>query len=233
MATFLELCQSVGKDSGLISRQNIPATVDSAQGKWGDIVDFTAQAYKRVQAGRSDWEFLRAEYSGSTVAGQSSYTPAQLGISSRFRFFLPDVLADGIQPHRLYDPAIGEADSQNLYQISPECWSMVYGRGSQVQTRPTEYALAAGKLYLGAIPDKVYTVKGAYMKAAQVLAEDDDEPELPEHFHDIIKWRAMMMVAGKDGAFVDRMVAQAEYTGLYRLLAAEQTRPMNMGGPIA
>jgi hypothetical protein len=132
-----------------------------------------------------------------------------------------------------YDPAIGAADDQNLLQISPECWSMIYGRGSQVPDRPTEYALSQGKLLLGAAPDKAYTFAGQYWKAPQTLALDTDAPDLPEQFHDLVKWRAVIKVSGKDGAFTDRLVAQAEFSAMYRQMVNDQTRPLEMGDSLA
>jgi hypothetical protein len=233
MATFLSLCQDVGTDSGLISYQNRPATVVGALGKWADIVSFTAQAWRGIQRARQEWEFMRGDFSHALVIGQSSYLPADLGISSRFARFANDVLVDGLFPMRCFDPALGEADNQNLRQISPECWSMIYGRGAQTNQRPTDYALANSKLYVGAPPDKAYTVKGAYWKAPQTLALDADVPDLPEQFHEIIKWRAIIKVSGKDGAFTDRSVAQAEYSPLFRQLVKEQTRRVVLGGTLA
>jgi hypothetical protein len=233
VATFLSLAQDVGTDSGLISHQNKPATVDGALGKWADSVRFTAKAWETIQRSRQDWEYLRADFSALLTAGKASYTGAELGVTSRFARFAQDIAADFIQPMRLYDPVTGLGDSQNLHQISPECWSMIYGRGEQQNNRPTEYALANNKIYLGAIPDKAYRLDGSYWKAPQVLSLDTDVPDLPEHFHDAIKWRAIMMVAGKGGAFTDRIVAQAEYSQMYRQIVLEQTRPTGMGAALA
>lgn len=231
MATFLSICQDVGTDSGLISFQNKPQTVVGAVGKWAEIVSFTAQAWRDIQRGRQDWEYLRAEFSHALTIAKADYTPAELGIATRFARFAVDQPADGFRPMRLYETS--EADSLDLFQISPEVWSQVYGRGSQQPNRPTEYALAGGKLYLGAIPDKAYTMKGRYWKAPQILALDADVPDLPEHFHDVIKWRGIMKVSGKDTAFTDRAVAQAEFSSGYRQLVKEQTRPVSMGAPLA
>lgn len=231
--TFLELCQAAAADSGLISSQNLPQTTANAVGKWGDIVRFTAQAWNIIQRSRRDWEFMRADFTHALTIGKSNYTPAELGITTRFARFASDVEADGLLPFHCYDPAIGVADDQCLRQISPEVWSQVYGRGTQDNNRPTDYALAGGKLYVGQFPDKAYTLLGSYWLAPQTLSLDSDVPALPDHYHDVIKWRAIMMVSGKDLAVADRTVAQAEYGQMFRQLVAEQTRPVNMGAPLA
>jgi hypothetical protein len=229
--TFLELCAAAGLDSGLISSQNTIVAVAGQSGRKLKVVNFVVQAWKAIQNGRIDWAWMRASYNQALTIGQTSYTPAQLGIATRFRFFLPD--AAGFQPHTLYDPAIGVSDEQPLCQITPEAWYTIYDRGAQTGTRPMHYALDAGKLLLGPKPDKAYMLRGRYMKSAQVLALDGDVPECPDHLHEVIKWRAIMMLHGQDAAFADRSVAQAEYSRMYRLLCNEQTAPVQMSDSLA
>jgi hypothetical protein len=229
--TFLELCAATAVDSGLISTQNTIVATGAQVGRKLKVVNFVVQAWKTIQNGRTDWVWMRGSYNHALIIGQSSYTPAQLGIAARFRSFMP---ASGrYQPHTLYDPAIGVADEMPLTQISPEDWYAMFGRGAQTNSRPCYYALEAGNMLLGPIPDKAYVLRGRYMKAAQVLTIDADVPELPDHLHDVIKWRAIMMLHGQDGAFADRTVAQAEYSRLYRILCNEQTAPVQMGDALA
>jgi hypothetical protein len=70
------------------------------------------------------------------------------------------------------------------------------------------------------------------MKSAQALVNDADVPELPADFHDVIKWRAISMLDGQDGAFRRPRVAQAEYSRLYRLLATSR-RAGRLGDALA
>jgi hypothetical protein len=62
---------------------------------------------------------MRGEFSQALTIGKADYLPAELGIASRFARFANDIPASGYRPMRCYDPAIGEADDQNLLQISP------------------------------------------------------------------------------------------------------------------
>lgn len=231
--TFLELCRAAGLDSGLISSQNLMTSTAGQVGRQLKIVNFVDQAWKLIQGGRNDWVWMRAPFNGNLVIGQGSYTPAQVGIATRFRAFIPDRQAEGFQPHTIYDPAIGNSDETALCQISPVNWHMMYDRGAQTNTRPVYYAIENGKFLVGPLPDKAYVIRGRYVKSAQDLAADGDVPELPADFHDIIKWRAILMLHGQDGAFVDRTVAQAEFSRLYRLLSNEQTEPVCMGDALA
>jgi hypothetical protein len=229
--TFLELCQKAGTDSGLISYQNVPTTVVGATGRWASIVSFVAQAWNDIQRSRGDWEFMRANISHALVVGQRAYVPSDLGIPNSFSRFAGD--AAGYQPWHLYDPAIGVADDQNLTQIPTDEHEMTYGRGAQTLSRPTKYAIANGQLYVGPLPDKAYTLVGLFWQAPHPLIDDADEPVLPEHFHDLIVWKAIMKISGKDGAFADRLVAQGEYSTMFRQLVSEQTRPIELGDSLA
>lgn len=235
--TFLELCNATALDSGLISSQNLMTDVTSASafytGRYRNIIDAVIAAWKTIQAGRPDWAWMQGTYTNPLVIGQSSYTPAQLGIAARFRSFLPDRDAECFRPHTLYDGAIGRSDETELCQITPMLWRRMYDRGVQTNSRPIYYALEAGKLLLGPLPDKTYTLRGLYMKSPQILANNADLPELPDTFHEVIKWRAILDLHGRDGAFADRSVAQAEYSRLYRLLANEQTAPLSLGNALA
>lgn len=231
--TFLELCQQVGLVSGLISTQNQMTTTVGQVGRQLKIVTFTAMAYRRLQTSRTDWEWLRGTFSHALVIGQADYTPAELGIATRFKAFCVDVPVDGYRPMRLYNAGLGVADSQDLYQISPELYDQVYGRGVQTAQRPTEYALAQGKLFVAVKPDAAYTLDGCYWKAPQILAADGDVPELPAHFHDIITWGAIKLISGQEGAFADRAVALGDYSSMYRQLVTEQTRRISLGRPLA
>lgn len=228
--TFLELCRATALKSGLISSQNLMTTTVSQVGRQLKIVTAVIDAWNTIQTGRTDWAWMRSTFSHALTIGQSSYTPAQLGIATRFRAFVRET--DDFRPLSLYDPAKGQADESEICQVTPAAWHTTYDRGVQTNSRPIHYAFEAGKLLLGPLPDKAYTLRGWYMKSAQVLANDTDVPECPDFFHDGIKWRAIMDLHGQDTAFADRAVAQSEYSRLYRLLANEQTDAVVVGGSL-
>jgi hypothetical protein len=155
-----------------------------------------------------------------------------LGIANRFSRFAGDARS-GYQPMHCYDPAIGVADDAASPRSAPRCWSMIYGRGAQTLTRPTEVCARQRQALRRPLPDKAYTLAASYWQGAADLIADADEPDLPEHFHDLIVWKAIMKISGKDGAFADRLVAQGEYSTMYRQLVAEQTRPITLADSLA
>lgn len=229
---YLELVNAAARDGGLVSKQNRATTLVDASGITEKLAAFVEQAWRLIQLQRNDWEFRRGDFSHALVIGQAGYTPLELGITRCSRF-ASDINIEGFTPHSIYDAAIGAADTCPLYQISPEVWESAYGRGVQTQQRPTDYSLRRGVFCVGPHPDKAYIVQGQYWKGAQSLSLDADEPELPEDFHDVIKWKALMLYSGQDGALNDRELARMEYAALMGRLVSEQTRSVDMGPPIA
>ena len=58
--TFLELCQRVDEESGTVAGGQ-PTTVTGQSGRLKTIVQWTAEAYQRIQTMRSTWLWLETE----------------------------------------------------------------------------------------------------------------------------------------------------------------------------
>lgn len=75
-------------------------------------------------------------------------------------------------------------------------------------TPPTPTGTAVGG-------DPAYDLSGLYRAGVQQLHEDHDEPDgLPEEYHDIVKWRAVMIVNELDEAGVSWQAAASNYRDL-------------------
>ncbi len=189
MSTFLEICQKVARESGAISGVN-PKTVTDQSGVSLDIVSWVADSWKEVQNARNAWQFMRKEFSVNTIADTARYK----GLGWNIDDFGAWITEAGVVT--LYDPAIGVSDEGQINCIPWDLWRARYGRGSQNLNRPVEYTISpAGEFCLGPSPDAVYTVRGEYRRAPQILVENDDTPICPERFHDVIVWDAIMKVA--------------------------------------
>ena len=138
----------------------------------------------------------------------------------------------GYKPHTIYLKATGVSDEGALREISWQRWRTSYGRGSQTNNYPAEYAISpAGEFSLGPIPDDIYTVQGEYRQSAVVLAADGDIPGAPAAFHGIIVWRALMMLAEFDEAVEQRAAAVIKYAALLEDLQRDQLPVISLGGP--
>lgn len=233
MSTFLQLAQDVARESGTISGTN-PTAVASQTGRLLKIVEWVAQAWTEIQNLHADWRWMQKTFSGDTSSGTGQYTPASWSVTD-LRDWLRDDRVTGYQPHTIYLTADGVADEGALLEITWQQWRTKYGRGSQTNNYPAEYAISpAGEFSLGPIPDDIYTVQGEYRQAAVVLAVDGDIPGAPAAFHGIIVWRALMLLAEFDEAVDQRTAAAIKYNALLEDLQRNQLPIVSLGGlPIA
>ena len=233
MSSFLELAQDVARESGTVSGTN-PTAVASQTGRLLKIVEWTAQAYVMIQNLHADWRWMQKTFSGNTTASAGQYTPASWSVTD-LRDWLRDDRETGYQPHTIYLTATGVSDEGALREISWQQWRTRYGRGSQTNNYPAEYAISpAGEFSLGPIPDDDYTVQGEYRQAAVVLAVDADTPAMPSAFHDIIVWQAIMLLAEFDEAVEQRAAAILKYNALLEDLQRDQLPVVSLGGlPVA
>jgi len=223
MSTFLELCQDVARESGTISGTQ-PTTVASQTGRLAKIVDWTIDAWRRIQNDRNAWKWMRTEFSGSITSGTARYTAASFSLSRHARW-LTD--ANNLT---IYKTATGVSDESALTVISWDTWRQTYGRGSQTNNRPVSYAVSpSGELCFGPIPDDSYTINGEYYKSPQILADNTDEPECPARFHQIIVQRALVSLAEHDEALVTAAAAQKNYNEIMLDLESDQLPTIALG----
>src|SRR4051812_25396411 len=109
MATFLELCEDLARESG--GPAYAPSTVLAQTGRKAQIVEWIRGAWRMVQNSKSNWAFLRAEFSKSLTIGQTTYTATGWAIT-RFGEWVGDY--GKYRPTKVYDPAIGLADESAL-----------------------------------------------------------------------------------------------------------------------
>lgn len=233
MSTFLQLAQDVARESGTVSGTN-PTAVASQTGRLLKIVEWTAQAYVLVQNLHADWRWMQKTFSDTATSGSAQYTAASWSITD-LRDWLRDDRQTDYQPHTIYLTATGVADERPLREISWQQWRVTYGRGSQTNNYPIEYAISpAGEFSLGPTPDDTYTINGEYRQSAVVLAADGDTPAMPSAFHDIIVWQAIILLADFDEAADQRAAATIKYNSLLESLQRNQLPIVSLGGlPIA
>lgn len=225
MSTFLQIVQAVGRDSGTTSTAAPLATVVGATGRWLKIVQFVIQAWLDIQNARTDWQWMIRETEKALADGTRRYTAAGWSIT-RFSAWVQDQDSDDLtyRPFSIRDPDLGLADESALYQIDYRVWRDRYGRGDQSQEqRPTCYAISpAREVCVGPVPDQEYTLRFEYRLAPQILAADADTPELPAEFHDVIKWKAQLLLAEHDERPGGIATARNSYSTAYLRLVNAQ-----------
>lgn len=196
--TFLELVQMVARESGTVPGTQPPTLGGELPARLDKMKHWVNLAWQMIQNHKLGWNWMRGEFVAETAPGVAKYSGVSLGIS-RFRKF---VTISGSM--RIHDPENGIDDESFLIGLDYWRYRRIYGIREQSLARPTYFSVseADGSLCLGPVPDKYYVLNGEYHKSPQSLVNDDDIPELPEHFHPIIAWQALMLLAGHDeGAF--------------------------------
>ncbi|CAO3403509.1 phage adaptor protein [Azospirillum palustre] len=228
MATFLQLCQSVARDSGTVSGAQ-PVSVSGQSGRLAKIVQFTAEAWTDIQNARSAWLWMRSEFEVMTIAGTAEYTAAAWNLTDLAEWIVDDGSVT------LYDQAIGPADEHQIEPISWDRYRRLYGRGEQVAQRPIVFSVKPnGAFLLGPAPDGAYVVRGEYRTLPQVLTVNADTPAMPARFHDAIKWRALQLLAEHDEAPTAMATAATNYRRMLGDLERDQLPQIIIaGGPLA
>lgn len=175
---FLQLCQRLRQEVG--GSGDGPPTVLNQKGENRLYVEWISQAWQEIQNYRMDWRFHWAELNQSITMGNSIVSlPADL------RTLNSDTLH--IQGHSVQ--VIRWEQMQRLR------------RQALSTNRPTACSMAPnGQLYLNTIADADYTLLGEYFAIPQVLTENGDIPLMPERFHMLIVYKAMMLYAGYENA---------------------------------
>lgn len=236
--TLLQLFQAFHREAK--QPGSAPTTVVGATGRNADIVQWLIEAYNDIQRdvdGR--WKWLRRAFYVDTVADTQSYeygdctdTVAAAAIA-RFRSW--DL--DEEDPPYIYLSSAGAVTERELAIYDWIDFRSQYVRGVQTSAAPGAISVDhTDKLYLGSPPDAVYRLSGYYWRGNQTLADDGDEPEMPDDFHMMIVYRAMVKYAYNIIAQEILARATADGTGLYDALVQNQwygRQRLRLPGPIA
>lgn len=231
MSTFLQLCALLATRSGAVGAA--PAAVTGQIGRQAKCVDWIMNAWTLIQNDSPDWNWMQSEVPAVALTiDDMSYSGSDLGIATRFAEFKGDRPGRfTYRPWTLYDNSIGQPDETPLREIPFDLWRTIYDRGTHDAQRPLEYALAPDRsIRFGPKPDKAYRVRGEYRKTPQVLAANGDTPELPDRFHDIIVWRAIMLIAGHDESDPAYNQASAKYAEMMLNLQRDCLPRIDLGG---
>ncbi len=242
MPNFLTLCNAVWSDSATASGTTPLDTVLNQTGRPGKIVEITARAYLLIQNHHRDWRWMTGEFVGATVAATQRYTGTSfldadsMAAITRFREFITTGDSRDMNM-QIYDPSIGLADKGRLTFMEWPLFRQERINSTHTSSKPTHFSIDnQGRLCLSPIPDKVYNLLGIYRKSAQTLADDGDEPEMPEDFQiPVIVPTAVQLLELMDEA----PISQQQLRNIlgknksYSELRQVQLPTVRFGGPLA
>jgi hypothetical protein len=208
---FLQLCQRLRQEAG--GSGDGPPSVLNQQGENRLYVTWINQAWQEIQNYRTDWGFHWAELSQPITQGNSTVLlPADLRT---------------LRGESLH------IDGQQVEVVSWERMQRMR-RQALASGRPSICAQAPnGQLYLDRETDADYTLSGDYYTTPQSLTDNGDVPLLPDHYHPLIVYKAMMLYAGYENAPEVFTAGQLHYQQMLADLEQDQLPAMAMPGAIA
>lgn len=226
---FLELVNRTRVECG-VSGPAL-ATVQNLSGEAARIANWVNAAWVDVQTTKEDWQWMRTGFEFNTTAQQQIYTPTQAGVGSTFANWKRDSFRCSSVGQNYGDEQLLNymeyTTFRNLYQ---------YANMRTTYSRPVVVTIAPGSdksLGFGAIPDQAYVISGEYYKKPTELSADIDEPSLPNRFHMMIVYRAMMFYAGYEAAPEVYSRGETEFKRLMNRLDIDQLPTTVSGPPLA
>ena len=214
---FIELCQKAQKYSGV--QGSITSTVNVQSGSQEAlIIDAVRNAWIDIQNYRSDFKFLRDEVLLQLVQGTTEYSVEDvLGINPDFSEWKVDRFIYDYSP---------------LEYVKYDNWVLVEdtteGEPQRFTVRPSDKALFFNSV------DGTYALTLQYYRDVQELTANTDTPILPNRFHYLIVYGAVMDIATSTGDLLNYQRFALKYSqALGQLMRAETPKKKIYLNPIA
>ena len=180
--TFLELVVSLRRECSVAGAG--PVTINDPRAEYQRLIKWINEANKEIQGKYINWRFLWNQDSFITEADQQLYLPGE-HLPQRVNVYRRGFFRiDGDHP-RIVDYFDLE---------SPFYTEKVYGQPTSLIIMPDN------AITVWPIPDNGYSVSFEYYMQPQQLDEGDDIPLIPEPWHKLIIYRAMMMYGDYENA---------------------------------
>jgi hypothetical protein len=248
--TFLELVQQLGSETGteLVSKiTSVEVPPAAAYGETTEhrsrLVRWAQRAWLDIQQDQTQWDFMVKRTMIHLAKGQlvydlkfltDSYNSAA-GVDYPYEALVPFVASNDVRYVWVVDSKQGFPVTRNLcYYVPPERFYGYLDRSSDRNKGiPGRYSLTRdGCLeFDSAPPHDELRLEYQYRAMPQKLLVDADVPRgLPEKFHDLIIYRAMVHYAGFDESAAQLQRAAKLYRDLMNKLRLEQLREYSMAG---
>lgn len=226
MATFLQLVRDAAWESGTVPDALAIGTLGGLTGRSRRFAGWVRDAWLDIQRRRTDWRWMRRSFTGALVPGLVEHDAAALGAARFARWRLRDdfgrslATLDADAPRQATTVAVvGLERLHEAVRLRPET-----GRPRMVAVTHQD------RLLFHPAPDRAYALTGWYDRAPQTLAQDGDVPEMPERFHDLIRWQALVLMGTFDEAVPQLGEWQARVRAMMFELERDQLPPVEVAG---
>lgn len=203
--TYLELCQLLVRECGISGADNKPSSVINQSGEMRLVVSWIARADTTIQKLWSDWKFMR-NTADITVAASTQF------ITSTAINFPTDL------SHWNRDKTFwANANTIKAREIAFVKWNEYrnnFGNGV-IKTTPTTPSVITIRddesLAVFNPCDKAWSLQAEYFRKPVRMSADNDVSPIPEQFHEIILYQAMMYYADFESATEVKQSAIQQY----------------------
>jgi len=239
----LEHCKNVCREANVAGGENAITTTVGQTGHLGRIVNYVKQAWIEVQnlhqhTGLS-WRWMRVGFTLTTVDSQAEYSYGDGAIVddltatqiARFRNWM---IKDYDDPPKIYLQSAGEGTEGWLTYIDWNDFKYLFRIGTQNDAFPAYITInPQNQIVLGPTPNGVYVISGDFMRGAQVFQADNDVPDLPESFEDVIMYRALSKYGLNRNAIEAITAGEDGYATYLGALEGDQLSEIPIGHPMA
>ncbi|TDX29101.1 hypothetical protein DFO67_108145 [Modicisalibacter xianhensis] len=173
--TFLELCQRLRQEVGAAGAG--PASVTGQHGEYARLIGWIQQAWLEIQNLRTDWRFAWAEGAITMEDGFRDYA-----LPDDFASFIADTIYLDDAPLTLLPYRIFRRHYRNASPSRPR----------HITVTPGDVLRLAGALQIDAPPGEGEVLTFEYYRTPQALTANSDVPRMPEPYHMLIVYKAMV-----------------------------------------
>jgi hypothetical protein len=211
----LQLVQRLGIEGGV---SGSIATTVGATGEWLRLVTWIDQAWQDVQRANRQWKWMRGTVTFNATQSVNEYAPASAPMS------LTNFAEWHRQTFRIYKGTSDDEEFLNDYAYEVFRNTFIYGTTRSTEGYPIAITVSPTKSLIVALtPDDTdYFITGDYFTTPSVMTLDADEPDMPERFHIMIVYKALIRYGMYESASEVVQYATAEYDKLFDELEESQ-----------
>ena len=228
---FLELANRLKRKARVVGTNMTAVTGQSEE--YARVIDFVNESWSDIQLARPDWKWMRNSMTFPTVAGQATYTLAQIEATGSG---LTNFGNWDLDTFRTYTTSVGTNDENVMSWMPYDVWRDTYQIGATraTETRPNQFTITpALGVGLGCTPAAGYTITGDYYKVATEMTITTDTPSLPSQFHMAIVYRAMMFYGVSESAPEIYDEGKMEFDRMMSRIALHQGYQMSVAEALA
>ncbi len=178
---FLELAVDLRKECSVSGVG--PVSIADNRAEYQRLIVWIRDANAEVQGKYANWRFLHDDWRFETEEMKEHYKPG-LELPENINLYRPHAFL-------LDDETLTDVD---MFEYNPHSHPFEYGTPSLVIIQPDN------SLKFWPVPDNTYGITCEYYKQPQTLKEAEDVPLIPEPWHKLIVYRAMMMYGNYENA---------------------------------